>query len=159
MEKTILVVSGGREGKNAFQKTVKEKLNYWVWNVNPQNELVFIIGLLGWDGHDKDEIFQKFYNNLYDVAETNFDFKKTYVTRMIDRFLSHDKAQVLIIHQCDELIEDFKNYAGIISLFVGRNSKEIENNIHKYDKTILMDDTFDESVKNIMEILIKKEKV
>lgn len=155
MNKVIITVGGSREAKNAFQKTLKEKLNYWVWNVNSRNELQFVIGLLGWDGQNKDEKYQEVFKQLYTLAETSYDFRKTYIARMIDRFLAHDRAQVLIIHQAEDMIEDLKLENGILSLYVARNKGEMEINLNKYDKIILLDEFFENNVKNTMEILIK----
>lgn len=155
MNKVILMIGGSREGKNAFQKTLKETLNYWVWNVSAQNECQFIVGLLGWNGQDKNETYQNFYTQLFDMAEKTFEFKKVYITRMVDRFLAHDRAQVLIIHNADEMIENFKDEDGLFSLYVAKNKGEMEANLNKYDKILLLDESFDNNVADTMKILIK----
>ena len=155
MNKVIITAGGCREAKNAFQKTLKEKLNYWVWNINPSNECQHVVGLLGWDGQEKDNKYQSFYKQIFDLAEETFEFKKVYIARMIERFLSHDRVQVLIIHQADNMIEYLKSEFGTISLYIAKNQGEFNNNINKYDKTILLDENFEDCVKHTIEILTK----
>jgi hypothetical protein len=155
MNKLILMVSGSREGKNIFQKTLKENLNYWVWNVNPGNEANYIIGLLGWDGLEKDNKYQEFYDQLFDMAEKTFGFRKVYIDKMIDRFLAHDRAQILIIHQAEDMLEDLKDDDGILSLYVAKTKGELENNLNKYDKVLLLDEDFEENLKQTIVILTK----
>ena len=79
MNKCIIVVSGSDwDCKNVFQKTIKEKLGYWTWTADYHRELSKIIENLGWDGSNKDTKYQEFYNQLFDMSQEAYDFKKVF---------------------------------------------------------------------------------
>ena len=150
MNKCIVAV-GGHEKQ--FQKTVED--NYNVKIADCDQMLQTVIEVLGWDGN-KDKKYYEFYNQLFKLANETFDFKNAYTDRAIKEFEGDSQSQVLIIKGSNELVENLENDAGIFNLFVAKNQVEVDGNSNKYDKVILMDSSFEDSVKNTIDILTKE---
>lgn len=150
MNKCIVAVGGNEK---QFQKTVEN--NYVTKTADCDQMLQTVIEVLGWDGN-KDKKYYEFYNKLFKLANETFDFKNAYIDRAIKEFEGDSQSQVLIIKGSNELVENLENDAGIYNLFVAKNQEEVNGNSDKYDKVILIDTEFENSVKSTIDILTKE---
>jgi hypothetical protein len=156
MNKCIVAVAGH---KGNFQRAVEkyyEDEQYKVKVADCGEMLQTIIEVLGWDGN-KDKKFYDFYNNLFKSANETFDFKNHYFDRAIQEFWDDKKSEVLLVKGSDELVEDLEDRDGIFNIFIAKNEEEINGNANKYDQVVLIDQHFENSVKNILDILLNKE--
>jgi hypothetical protein len=112
--------------------------------------------VLGWTG-DKDKSYYDFYNQLFRMANEAFDFKNSYLDRAIQEFNDDKQSDILIVKGSDELVDDLEDKDGIFSLFVARNAEEVDGNAGKYDKVLVADSSFEDSVKTTIDILLNKE--
>lgn len=158
MNKCIVAISGTSMGKTLFQEVVEDKLKYNIVGADCGDELQQIIERLGWNGK-KDEKYYLFYNELFKIANFAFDFKKKYITRAIENFWSDNKSQILVVRGSDELEKDLEDEFGIFNLFIAKNQLEVIENESKYDKVILIDNNFEKSVRQTLNILLNKENV
>jgi hypothetical protein len=106
----------------------------------------------------KDDHYQEFYNQLFDMSQKAFDFKKVFITRTVDRFWADERAQVLIVRGSDELISNLKDEDGLYTLYVARNQNDAAGKATKYDKVIVQDSLFEDSVKQTLDTLLLKDK-
>jgi hypothetical protein len=132
LEKAILVLDGVSDGKTSFTAIVKEA-GYWTWNINHKNVLSMLAGKIGWNGIRNNQ-FYDFIKDFHDLSNKYFDFESWYTFSMIDKFLSSDKANILIVHNCNSEIskkiqEDYENCYNILI-----SDKEFEN--CEYCKTL-----------------------
>ena len=153
MNKCIVAISGH---KNAFEEIVTK--NYKIKIADCGEMLQNIIWALGWNTGIKDSKFYDFYNQLFKMANDVFDFKNVYMTRAIQEFRDDKNSEVLIIKGSDELVGQLEEEEGIFNVFVARNETEVNGNKDKYDKVILINESFENSVKDTIDIL-KKENV
>jgi hypothetical protein len=151
MDKCIVAVEGH---KNIFQKTVED--NYVTRIADCDQMLQTVLEVLGWDGV-KNQDYYDFYNELFRLSNKAFDFKNKYISRAIDEFRGDDSSQVLIIKGSNELVEYLEDDAGIFSVFIAKNKEEVNGNSEKYDKVITLDNSFEDSVKTTLDILLNKE--
>ena len=158
MDKCIVTISGTTMAKTLFQEIAEDKLGYNIRGADCGLELQQIIEKLGWDG-TKDSQYYQFYNELFQKANCLFDFKKKYITNSINDFWSDKKSQILVMRGSDELEKDLEDEVGIFSLFIAKNQLEVIENELKYDKVILIDQNFEKSVKQTLDVLLKKENV
>jgi hypothetical protein len=156
MNKCIIAISGTSMGKTLFQEVAEEKLKYHIVGADCGEELQQIIERLGWSGQ-KDEKYYLFYNELFKIANLTFDFKKKYIERTIADFQNNVRYQILVVRGSDELEKDLENEFGIYKLFIAKNQLELIENELKYDKVILIDNNFEKSVKQTLDILLNKE--
>ena len=117
-----------------------------------------IIWALGWNTGIKDSKFYEFYNKLFKMANETFDFKNAYITRAIQEFKEDNNSEVLIIKGSDELVGQLEEDEGIYNIFIAKDNDEVVDNSTKYDKVILINESFENSVKDTIDIL-KKENV
>jgi len=141
-------------GKTLFQE-VAEKLKYNITGADCGDELQQIIERLGWNGK-KDEKYYLFYNELFKIANFAFNFKRQYITRAIENFWNDNKSQILVVRGSDELEKELEDEFGIFNLFIAKNQLEVIENELKYDKVILIDQDFEKSVKQTLDILLKE---
>jgi hypothetical protein len=143
LEKAILVLDGISDGKTAFTGIVKEA-GFWTWNINHKNVLSIWAEKLGWNGSRNND-FYNFIEEVNSIANKHFDFEQWYTFNMIDKFLTNDKANVLIVHNCEsglykEIQEKYENCYNILI-----DGKDSEN--PKYCKTLNFNDSnFKENV-------------
>ena len=112
-----MVLDGVSDGKTAFTTIVKEA-GFWTWNINHKNVLSMLAGKIGWNGTRNNQ-FYDFIKDFHDLSNKYFDFESWYTFDMIDKFLSSDKANILIVHNCDleiskKLQEDYENCYNIL---------------------------------------------
>lgn len=96
MNKNIVILDGLAWGKTEFIETVM-KNKFWVWNTNFHNLLSFIAHKLSWAGSRNKEYYN-FLNELEVLSNKYFNSEENYIHSMIDKFLVHDKAQILFLH-------------------------------------------------------------
>jgi hypothetical protein len=154
MNKCIIAISGTSMGKTLFQE-VAEKLKYNIKGADCGDELQQIIERLGWNGK-KDEKYYLFYNELFKIANFAFNFKRQYIARAIENFWNDNKSQILVVRGSDELEKELEDEFGIFNLFIAKNQLEVIENELKYDKVILIDQDFEKSVKQTLDILLKE---
>jgi hypothetical protein len=92
------------------------------------------------------------------MANETFDFKNAYMTRAIQEFKDDNNSEVLIIKGSDELVGQLEEDEGIYNIFIAKDNDEVVDNSTKYDKVILINESFENSVKDTIDIL-KKENV
>ena len=159
MNKCIIAISGHMKGKTMFQEIV-QKLKYKITAADCGEELQEIIERLGWDGWEKNSEYYKFYNDIFKMANDIFDFKYKYLGRSIAKFLDNENASdILILNGSDELVKEMEDDFGIFHLFIAKNQLEIEDSLPNYDKVILLDSSFEDSIKSTINILLDKENV
>jgi hypothetical protein len=154
MNKCIIAASGH---KSAFETAVGK--NYKMVVADCGEMLQHIIWALGWNTGIKDSKFYDFYNQLFKMANDAFDFKNAYMARAIQEFRDDKNSEVLIIKGSDELVGQLEEDEGIYNIFIAKNQSEVNGNSEKYDKVLITDSLFEDSVKNIIDILLDKEKV
>ena len=152
MNKCIIAIAG--HGKQ-FQKIVED--NYRVKIADCDQMLQTVIEVLGWAG-DKNKSYYDFYNQLFKMANKTFDFKNAYIDRAINEFNGDNQSDVLIIKGSNEIVESLEENDGVFCLFVAKNNDEVVDNSEKYYKVILINESFENSVKDTIDIL-KKENV
>jgi len=151
--KPVIFLYGYNRGKSDFDAVVKTK--FWNWNVNVFNLLSITAKELGWDGEKDDQYFQ-FIDDLFTLAEKNFDVEYSYYKRMIEKLLAHDKANLMIIHSATvEKLDYFKAEFGGYSVYVARNKQDFDANVNLYDRVILKDDEFENNVLEFLDTLSK----
>ena len=149
MNKVILILDGYSVAKNEFDKYVK-RLGYWTWNVNHRNLLGEIVGMLR-GSKERDQLYYDTMEAVKELAEGMFNFEESYTNEKIENFKGHEKANLLLIHNCSEqLSERLKSDHGVITVYLGK-----ETCPDGYDYEILFDDTFEENVKNLLDVLSK----
>jgi len=154
--KVVLVLDGYSEGKNIFIDTIKNN-GFWVWNLNGYNVLSVLAHKVGFDG-ERNKNYYDFITGLKELADKHFDFERQYTLSMIDKFVNNEKAEVLIIHNCDaqlavELQEFYENCFDILL-----TDKEVEDS--SYCKTLnYREDGFVDNVLSVMNTLTKSFKV
>jgi hypothetical protein len=153
MNKCIIAASGH---KTAFEVAVGK--NYKMKVADCGEMLQNIIWALGWNTGIKDSKFYEFYNQLFKMANETFDFKNAYMTRAIQEFKDDNNSEVLIIKGSDELVGQLEEDEGIYNIFIAKDNDEVVDNSTKYDKVILINESFENSVKDTIDIL-KKENV
>ena len=153
MNKCIIAASGH---KTAFEVAVGK--NYRMKVADCGEMLQNIIWALGWNTGIKDSKFYEFYNQLFKMANETFDFKNAYMERAIQEFRDDNNSEVLIIKGSDELVGQLEEDEGIYNIFIAKDNDEVVDNSTKYDKVILINESFENSVKDTIDIL-KKEKV
>jgi hypothetical protein len=153
MNKCIIAASGH---KTAFEVAVGK--NYKMKVADCGEMLQNIIWALGWNTGIKDSKFYEFYNQLFKMANETFDFKNAYITRAIQEFKDDNNSEVLIIKGSDELVGQLEEDEGIYNIFIAKDNDEVVDNSTKYDKVILINESFENSVKDTIDIL-KKENV
>jgi hypothetical protein len=154
MNKCIIAASGH---KNAFEVAVGK--NYKVKVADCGEMLQNIIWALGWNNGIKDEKYYLFYNELFRIANFAFDFKNIYMARAIQQFRDDKDSEVLLVKGSDELVGQLEEDEGIYNIFIAKNELEINGNASKYDKVLLIDQNFEKSVKQTLDVLLKKENV
>ena len=152
MNKCIIAASGH---KTAFEVAVGK--NYKMKVADCGEMLQNIIWALGWNTGIKDSKFYEFYNQLFKMANETFDFKNAYITRAIQEFKDDNNSEVLIIKGSDELVGQLEEDEGIYNIFIAKNQSEVNGNSEKYDKVLITDSSFEDSVKNTLNILLNKE--
>lgn len=100
MEKVILIIDGVAEGKTKFISFIKEN-NYWTWNISANNVLGLVSHKLMWDGM-RDKNYYEFLELFKSLVNKYFDFERNYIYSMIEKFIDHDRAQVLILHNINQ---------------------------------------------------------
>jgi hypothetical protein len=153
MNKCIIAASGH---KSAFETAVGKNYNMKVADCGEM--LQNIIWALGWNTGIKDSKFYDFYNKLFKMANDTFDFKNAYMARAIQEFRDDKNSEVLIIKGSDELVKQLEEDEGIYNIFIAKDNDEFVDNSTKYDKVILINESFENSVKETIDIL-KKENV
>jgi hypothetical protein len=155
LEKTILVLDGVAEGKTSFIKLAKEA-KYWVWNINHKNVLSVISRKIGWDG-TRNKKYYDFLEEFNSLANAYLDFENWYAEDMIKKFLNDEKAQILIIHNCNKDIsnklqlecDEYKNVFSY-NLLISDNDEKNE----EYCKTLnFRSDNFKEDILSTLKII------
>ena len=152
MDKVILLLDGQSGGKTAFIQTIKEN-NYWTWNVNAYNVIGVIARKLGSDG-ERNKDYYDFINQVKDLADQYFDFERKNTLSMIEKFMQHDRAMVLILHNVSQDIgielKDF--YQNCFDILV--TDTDVEGS--SYCKTLNYNDPdFVDNVLHVMNVLTK----
>jgi len=153
MEKVVLIVDGFSEGKNIFQKVLKEN-NYWVWNINNMNVLSIVPPKILLYKGERNEKFYSFIGEFKDLADKYFDFERAYTLSMIDKFMEDERADVLIIHNCEgKLAMELQEfYSNCFDVYIGENDEESVT----YCKTLnYMSEDYKENILKVMRILTK----
>jgi hypothetical protein len=151
MEKTIIILDGKAEGKTRFIEIAKNN-QYWVWNFNFRNLLSMIAHKIGWNG-ERDNNYYAFIADFISLSNQYYNSEYWYIDTMIDKFLADDKANVAIIHNCNEelfikLQDEFNCYSIIIT-----ENDDIDEN---YCKTLnLHDENYELQVLNILKTITK----
>jgi hypothetical protein len=124
MEQAILVLDGIAEGKTKFISTAKE-IGFWVWNINHRNVLSMLTRSLGWEGI-KNKQYYDFLDDFNTIANKHFDFENSYISEMVDKFIVSDKANLLVIHNCDKNIAKYlqEKYDNCYNIIIGDSSEE-----------------------------------
>lgn len=154
--KVVLILDGYSEGKNIFIDTIKTN-GMWTWNFNQYNVLGSVSYSLGFEG-ERNKDYYDFINELKVIADKYFDFGRKKTLSKIEEFMSNDKAEVLIIHNCDaqlaiELQEYYENCFDILLA-----DKDVEDS--SYCKTLnYRDDGFVDNVLSVMNTLTRSFKV
>lgn len=150
MEKAILVLDGISEGKTAFIDIAKEA-GYWIWNINHRNVLSMLAGKVGWDGNRNNK-FYDFIKDFDSLANEYFDYEEWYTLEMINKFLSDERTNILIIHNCNcetsgKIQEEFEN---CYTICVDKEEKE---NQDYCKRLVFSSENFKDSVLDSLNII------
>jgi len=116
MKKIVVSLNGDPKGKAEFIHTLKNK-GYWCWNINHRNVLSMSAYRMGWLG-SRDQKYYTFIDEVNKLANEHFDFEMWYINHMVERFDVNRKAEIMIIHNCNEnnhkyLLGNLINYYSI----------------------------------------------
>jgi hypothetical protein len=159
MNKCIIAISGTMKGKAMFQEIVENKMKLKIKGADCDLGLQEIISQLGWDGETYDKRYYDFYNTIFKLSNDIYDFKHVYLVREIENFQEDEEYQILALKGSNELEKEFEEEVGVINILIAKNEFEYCENALKYDWVILMNKDFENSVKQTLDILLKKEKV
>ena len=104
-EQVILILDGLAPGKTLFIDTIKSN-NWWTWNISSNNVLNLLCYKLEWD-QVRDKNYYEFIEELKKLANKHFNFEFKRVNSMIEKFLDHDRAQVLILHNIEQELNEY----------------------------------------------------
>ncbi len=146
-----MVLDGFAEGKTTFIDTAKQS-GYWVWNLNHRNVLSLVTRQLEWDG-EKNKNYYNFIDEFSGIANKYLDFENQYIGRMIDRFENNDKANILIIHNCDKEISSKlqESYGNCYNIIITNIDTEPDCN---YCKTLnCTKDNYKDEINKVLKII------
>ncbi len=151
MQKAIIILDGISNGKTEFQKIAKEH-DVWTWQINASNVLSVASRSMGWNGI-KDDRYYEFLNKLMALVNEYWDFKIGYFNMMIQKFKIHNQARLLIIHGAGEAEKVLKENEEQEFYFVNivRDEKSASE---AYDMTLIFNDTFEDQVIKLLDVLL-----
>jgi len=155
-EKVVLILDGLATGKTLFIDTIKDH-GWWTWNLNPNNLLGLLAPKLEWDGN-RDKNYYEFIESFKALANKHFDFEIKRIDRMIEKFLDHEIARVLILHNTNQKISE--KLTGEDSVHADKTFTVLitDNNVidDTYCKTLnYRSETYVEDVLHMMDTLTK----
>lgn len=159
--KICIALMGSPSLKNRFDAVFNQKDEngnwvYWRWNINPNNIInhaaSFILKEI--DIKEGDNV-NKFIGNLGMSANRILNFKEAYVTRMVKKFLNHEKAQFLILHGLgQELTEKLRSEGLVHTVFLTEKENVEINALAEY--TIVENEEFESNVLKIIGSITKE---
>lgn len=160
MSKICIALMGEPKLKNRFDTIFNQKDEngnwiYWRWNCNPNNiinrAVAFITKEIEVNGGDN---VDKFIGIVSKNADKLLNFKEAYVNRMLQKFLEHEKAQILILHGLGQELTNKLYTEGKIHTVFLAEKEEVEINPNA-EYTIVDGEDFEKSVLSILKTLEK----
>jgi hypothetical protein len=160
--KAIIILSGLNDGKTLFSLIAKnenkefyDRDGWWTWAINATNVLGAATRTLGSPGI-RDDKYYEFIGKLKALSNEYWNFEPNYTKEMADKFKSGDKAEILIVHGCDDEIANMlKEDYGAFTIYI-TSKKSNKNFSELYDKVLVWDnDTFTQDVIDTLDILTK----
>lgn len=156
MEKAIVILNGKNEGKTVFVEHAKSN-GYWVWNINYRNVLTMLAHKVGWDGK-RDKSYYDFIDGLAALSNKNFDSENKYVFDMIEKFLSSDKANLLVVHGCsiDIVKAILEKNTNAYTINIATSDEKVDAN-NRYCKALNCNsESYKDDILNTLNIITKE---
>jgi hypothetical protein len=153
MSKIIVILTGSNNAKNLFDEVAKTN-GYWLWHINSTNVLSKMSREFYWDG-TRDEKYFEYIKKLEDLVNEYYDFKRSYLYDMIQKFRDNDRANLLVLHSIGQELSNELKDSGAFTLHLVENNSALEVNEESYDKVIVNDTNFTNTVVDTLKILGK----
>lgn len=161
--KQIIVISGNPILKNRFDAVLSSakdetsgEWTYHRWNLNPKNPLKSlandVIDILELDHVKESENSERYVSELVKLSNKHFRFEESYIRKMINRFQSHAKCKLLILHSVGrELVEKLKGEGLVVALHLKSKDEDEKNAL--YDYVLVEGENFENDVVEFLKSL------